>query len=663
MKLGKLKPGNLKLRTKLLSILLITSLIPLIVFTSVSAGAFISKSRKDTYQVNEDKLEIVKSKIEGMLDKHFTTLQTIAYQPAVRNFELDKVKSILVDAAKVNPDLLLCLDNTQGDQLVKSNDDSLTNVSERDFFQKAVNGTEKYVSDVILAKTTGKLMVVISTPVRDTNSNIVGVLQANIQLGQLSDYVRQLSQEGSNVYILSRQKTVLAHPNEEYVQNQEDFGSLEFVSEYTGEITTLRTKNINGEKVIVSYCPNELAGWLIVVETPLKTAMTSVYQLLYIYFTMFAIVIIVVVISSQYFSKLVAKPFVTLSSVMKTIADGELKDFDIEINSNDEIGQVYKSFKTMNQNLRSLVGNIQTTAGSLASQSLQLSAATEQTSQSLTQVVTTISEMAQGNSDQASMVQTTTDAISKVNDIVSDATVKTDTAADKAQETLELAIEGQEAIKRQSQKIEENNRYTNAVGESIQELAAMADAIHNIVGVINNIANQTNLLSLNASIEAARAGDAGRGFAVVAEEIRKLAEQSADSTRQIEELVKSIYDKIEETVVHMNRAKDSVISMEASADDTKKSFDRIFGSVTDLAQIAKDVNIAFDEISKQVEEVAKQAVDISAVVEEASAGMEEISASSEEQLAAMETIANSSEELKNMANDLLTQVSKFRITQ
>jgi len=111
MKLGKLKPGSLKLRTKLLSILLITSLIPLIVFTSVSAGAFISKSRKDTYQVNEDKLEIVKSKIEGMLDKHFTTLQTIAYQPAVRNFELDKVKSVLVDAAKVNSDLLLCLDN------------------------------------------------------------------------------------------------------------------------------------------------------------------------------------------------------------------------------------------------------------------------------------------------------------------------------------------------------------------------------------------------------------------------------------------------------------------------------------------------------------------------------------------------------------------------
>lgn len=661
--LRNFKLSNLKLRTKLLAILLVTGLIPLIVFSSVSTGAFLSTSRKDTYLVNEDKLEIVKSKIEGMLDKHFTTLLTIANQSAVRNFELDEVKSILVDAARVNPDLLLCLDNNQGDQLVKSNDDSLTNVSERDFFQKAIKGTEKYVSDVILAKTTGKLMVVISTPVRDINANIVGVLQANIQLGQLSDYVAELSQDGSNVYILSRQKTVLAHPNEEYVQNQEDFSSLNFASEYTGENTTLQTKNINGENVIVSYCSNDLAGWLIAVERPVKTAMSSIYRLLNIYMVMFAVVIIVIVVASQYFSKLIAKPFITLSTVMRTIADGELKDYDIKIKSNDEIGQVYQSFKVMNQNLRSLVGNIQLTAGSLASQSLQLSSATDQTSQSLTQVVTTISEMAQGNSDQASMVQTTTDTISRVNDIVSDATEKTETAADKAQETLNLAIDGQDAIKRQSQKIVENNKYTNAVGESIQQLAAMADEIRNIVGVINNIANQTNLLSLNASIEAARAGDAGRGFAVVAEEIRKLAEQSGSSAGKIEDLVKSINGKIQETVVQMNQAKDSVISMEASADDTKKSFDRILGSVTDLAQIVKDVNIAFEEISEQVEEVAKQAIDISAVVEEASAGMEEISASSEEQLAAMETISNSSEELKNMANDLLTQVSKFKISE
>ena len=130
------------------------------------------------------------------------------------------VKSILADAAKVNPDLTLALDNLQGDQLVKSNDDALTSVSERDFFQQAASGTEEYVSDIILAKSTGKLIVVIATPVRDMNNNIIGVLQANMQLEQVSEFVTKLSEGNSNVYVLSRLGVVLAHPNLDYVQTK-----------------------------------------------------------------------------------------------------------------------------------------------------------------------------------------------------------------------------------------------------------------------------------------------------------------------------------------------------------------------------------------------------------------------------------------------------------
>lgn len=154
----------MKLRTRLFSMLLITSFIPLLIFSAVSISSFVADSQKNTYQLNRDKLEIAKAEIEGMLDKHFTTLHTIAKQPAIRNFDLEKVKGILVDAAAVNPDLMLTFDNAEGEQLVKSNDEGLVNVAQREFFQQAMNGNEAYVSDVIVTLTTNELIVVIATP-------------------------------------------------------------------------------------------------------------------------------------------------------------------------------------------------------------------------------------------------------------------------------------------------------------------------------------------------------------------------------------------------------------------------------------------------------------------------------------------------------------------
>jgi len=592
---------------------------------------------------NPNKLEIVKSEIDGMLDKHFNTLHIIAKQDAVRNYDLEKVKTLLVDAAEVNPDLMLTLDNAEGDQLVKSNDEGLVNVAQREFFKQAMSGNEAYVSDVIVTLTTNELIVVIATPVRDMNGNIIGVLQANVYLEQLSDFVTELSEDGSQVYILSRQGTVLAHPNNEYVQNQEDFSSLEFVHEgLAGNNTTIRTTNIQGEKVIVSHYLNELSGWLIVVETPVSIAMSSAYDLLNVSVIMFVAAAIIIGLLGLYFSRRFTKPLVEFASIIKTIAGGDLKDFDIKIRSNDEIGEVYSSLKVMTKNLRELVGNIQTVASTLASHSLQLSSITEEAAQSLTQVTATINEMAQGNSNQALMVQNSTEAIIRVNNIVSQATSKTEFAAQKAKESLELAEEGQKAIEQQSQKIEENNKYTNAVGYSVKQLAEMTDEIRKIVGVINGIAEQTNLLALNASIEAAHAGDAGRGFAVVADEIRKLAEQSRESTKKIEDIVYDINDKVNEAVNNMNQVKESVTVMDSSAENTKASFAKIFSSVTELAKMAYEISTALDEVNNQTREITDQATNISSVVEQTAAGMQEISAASEEQLASVETIAQSS---------------------
>lgn len=653
----------MKLRTRLLSLLFVTSIVPLLVFSAISVSSFISDAQQNAYQLSQDKAITAEAQIQGMLKNDFTTLRMVATSTSVRTFNLAEAKKELVEAQKVNPDLIIALDNAQGQQVVKSNNDVLTKINDREFFQQSMKGTDEYVSDVLVAKATGALIVVISTPVRDSdNGKIVGVLQANIELTQVSDFVKSLSKNGSTVYVLSRQGKVLAHPNEQYVKDQTDFSKLAFVKMgLAGKDETLFSTNAQGQKVIVSDFYDSLAGWLITVETPYSVAMASGTKLLYTSIGILLAVIILVGLFGFYFAKRFTKPFISLSSVVETIANGDLKDFELEIKSQDEIGLLYKSFKTMNQNLRELVSNIQSVAATLASSSEELTATSEETAQSLTQVVVTINDMAQGNSNQTKMIEDSNNAINRVSRIVSQAAEMTNLGAMKAQESLALAQDGQKTLEIQGQKMQENNKITETVGNSILQLATMTNEISNIIGAINGIAEQTNLLALNASIEAARAGDAGRGFAVVAEEIRKLAEQSSNSTKEIERIVNGINGKVNEAVNNMSQAKEIVLDMNASAENTKESFSEIFASISELVKNSQEVSSALEEVNAKTKEVSNETSKISAVVELTSAGAQEISASSEEQLASIETVAQSSSKLAGVAQELISQVSKFKV--
>lgn len=147
---------------------LLTCLVPLLIFSVLVIHPFISNSQDAMYQINEDKLQIAKVEIEEMLNKYFNTLHTIANQTAVRNFDLEGAKDILEKAGNVNTDLIIALANAAGQQVARSDSGTLINIADREFFSKIMNGAEEYISDIIIAKDTGRSIVVISVPVRDT---------------------------------------------------------------------------------------------------------------------------------------------------------------------------------------------------------------------------------------------------------------------------------------------------------------------------------------------------------------------------------------------------------------------------------------------------------------------------------------------------------------
>jgi len=326
-----------------------------------------------------------------------------------------------------------------------------------------------------------------------------------------------------------------------------------------------------------------------------------------------------------------------------------------------EFGILSRSVDKMSRSVSRLIQEISSAAEQMASSSQQLTASAEQSAQAATQVAESTTYVADSSSTQLKLIEHTASIVNEMSNGIGTVTKNIQTVSDSSKKTSNTALEGTTAIKITIEQMTRIGEKTENAAEVINALKVYSTEIDKIVGMISAIADQTNLLALNAAIEAARAGDAGRGFSVVAEEVRKLAEQSAQSTKEITDLIKNVQINTEKAVSYMNENKKEVQSGQKFANTAGEKFNNIFTMITEIRSGIEEITNSATQLDSGTKRVVEASDNIDKESRKAASETQTISAATEEQSASMEEIAGASTHLAKMAEDLQITVRKFKV--
>jgi methyl-accepting chemotaxis protein len=505
-------------------------------------------------------------------------------------------------------------------------------------------------------------------PIKDINGEVVGALFCGVPEQSKLLAKTLLSQKvGATgyVYAVNSEGTLQVHPS----KTGANLMQYDFIKEICakgpklgdGEIGWITYPWLNKElgettarDKIVAYTYFKDWDWIVAVGSYMDEFTSPVNQVRNAILILGFICLVVSLALAFWMSRTITKPVHKLLTVATAVAEGDVSN-QVEVRSTDEIGELAQSFNqmviylqeaasvadhianndltmqvkprsdkdTLGHSFKKMTTNLTTVIRGLSDNAHELLSAANE-------IAATSEQMSRGANDQSTQVDQVASAIEEMSASIIQASKNAGTATDTSRSAAENASQGGNIVAQTIQGMQRITDQVRSSAKSIGALATSADRIGEIINVIDDIADQTNLLALNAAIEAARAGEQGRGFAVVADEVRKLAERTGKATGEISDMIKSVQQQTEDAVKSMEEGIKQVESGTGLADRAGQSLGEIVSMSQQVMSMVKEIATGSDEQADAAEQISKNVQRIATVVKESVKGAEQAAAAAEE---------------------------------
>lgn len=627
--------------------------------------------------------------LNGMLDKTGKLSETLAYSVSHGSKEtIKQMEGTLVDVVASEPLIVgggfwmepYSFDSSQklyGRYAIRNNDkveldpaysDGSYDYLAQDWY-KAGMVDKPYVWTEPYADPISKVPMVTAIAPIKVGGKISGTTTLDIGLTELNKSIENLKVgETGYGFIVSKSGIYVSHRDAQKnlqvkITDESETGLRDIANHITEATATGMTQaTIAGQTQYVTFAPIGETGMTLATVMPAAEINGPITQYFYISLIIFGVSISIFLVLLYWFvNRQVARPLLQLKASIVNLVEKKDLTQTIPIRRKDEIGDVATAVNAFITDLHGMMQNINGYTGQVGTVSETSAKKAHEARLAFGQVASSFQEVATGTENQQHSAEESARAMEEMANGIQRIAEASSTMAESSKHMANEAVAGNQSVEKVSGQMDSINRSVSHSADVVRSLDSRSAEISQIVEVIASIASQTNLLALNAAIEAARAGEQGRGFAVVADEVRKLAEQSNDSANQIANLITEIQRETTSAVQAMDEGTREVEAGIQIAHETGEAFRRIMDSTQDVADQVQEISSVAEQMSAATEQVTASILQLSSIAKESAESASSVAASTEEQRISMNQLSTSAEQLNQMAKELQQMINRFTL--